>query len=76
MFTESEKVRLAVGLKETKKAVAAGAEKVFLADDAPEHIAEQIRAIAADRLTVVSSMRELGALCGIEVKASCAALRT
>lgn len=76
MFTDNERARLAVGLKETKKAVSAGAEKVFLAEDTPEHIAEEIKAIAGDRLCMVSTMRELGVLCGIDVKASCAAIRS
>ncbi len=75
MFTEQEKTRLAVGLKETKKAIASGVEKVYLAEDAPERILEEIEALAKDRLFYVSSMSELGALCGIDVKATCAALR-
>ena len=75
MFTEIEKTRLAVGIKETKKAAAAGAEKIYLAEDAPERILKEIEALAGDRLFYVSTMRELGALCGIDVKATCAALR-
>lgn len=76
MFTESEKVRLAVGLKQTRKAVSAGAERVYLADDAPERIAEEIRSIAGDKLVAVPTMRELGRMCGIDVNASCAAVRS
>ncbi len=76
MFTENEKVRLAVGLKETRKVVLSGAEKVYLAEDAPEQIAEEIKNIAGDKLCMISSMRELGKLCGIDVKASCAAVRS
>lgn len=75
MFTENEKARLAVGLKETRKVVLSGAEKVYLAEDAPERIAEEIKNIAGDKLLIVSSMRELGRMCGIDVKASCAAIR-
>lgn len=75
MFTESELTRLSVGLKETKKAIVAGCEKVYLAEDAPEHIKKEIEALAGDRLFYTLTMRELGALCGIDVKASCAALR-
>lgn len=76
MFTENEKARLAVGLKETRKVVLSGAEKVYLAEDAPERIAEEIKNIAGDKLLIVSSMRELGRMCGIDVKASCAAVRS
>lgn len=76
MFTESEKVRLAVGLKQTRKVVSAGAERVYLADDAPERIAEEIRSIAGDKLVSVPTMRELGRMCGIDVNASCAAVRS
>lgn len=76
MFTESEKVRLAVGLKETRKVVLSGAERVYIAEDAPERIIEEIRNIAGDKLNFVPSMRELGRMCGIDVKASCAAIRS
>lgn len=75
MFTENEKTRLAVGLKETKKAIASGVERVYIAEDAPAEIKGQIEAIAADKVFYVSTMRELGALCGIDVKATCAAIR-
>ncbi len=75
MFTEEEKIGLAVGLKETKKVIKQGAKKVYLAEDTPEHIANEVRALAGDRLVMVQTMRELGKLAGIDVKASCAALR-
>ncbi|MBS7299165.1 MAG: ribosomal L7Ae/L30e/S12e/Gadd45 family protein [Eubacteriales bacterium] len=75
MFTENDRVRLAVGLKETRKVVLSGAEKVYLAKDAPERIAEEIKNIAGDKLVFVPTMMELGKMCGIDVKASCAAVR-
>lgn len=75
MFTEQERVRLAVGLKETKKAVLDGAERVYLAEDAPERIKAEIEAVAEDKLIYVSTMRELGHMCGIDVRATCAALK-
>lgn len=75
MFTEVEKSALAVGLRETKKAVLKGAARVYLAEDAPEEIRAQIEAAAPAELIYVPSMRELGVLCGIDVKASCAAVK-
>ncbi|MBQ7793967.1 MAG: ribosomal L7Ae/L30e/S12e/Gadd45 family protein [Clostridia bacterium] len=76
MFTAEERARLAVGLKETKKVIGQGAERVYLAADAPERIAEEIKALAGAKLCTVATMRELGAMCGIDVKASCAAVRS
>ena len=75
MFTEQERARLSVGLKETKKAIAAGCEMVYLAEDAPDAIFDEIKKVAADKINIVPTMKELGRLCGIDVKASCAALR-
>lgn len=76
MFTEQERARLSVGLKETRKAIKAGCEGIYLAEDAPDAIFDEIKALAGDRLNIVPTMRELGRLCGIDVKASCAALRS
>ena len=75
MFTEQERARLAVGLKETKKVITAGCEMVYLAEDAPDAIYDEIKKMAGDKLSIVPTMKELGRLCGIDVKASCAALR-
>ncbi len=76
MFTEAEKVGLVVGLKETKKAIRQGAKAVYLAEDTPEIIADELKALAGDRIVTVETMKELGRLCGIDVRASCAAVRS
>ncbi len=76
MFTVEERARLAVGLKETKKVIRQGAELVYLASDTPERIADEIKELAGNKLRIVESMRELGRLCGIDVKATCAAVRS
>lgn len=76
MFTEQERARLAVGLKETKKAIKNGCESVYVAEDAPSFIVEEVEKTAGDKLKKVPTMKELGRLCGIDVKASCAAVRS
>lgn len=75
MFTQIPKTALAVGLKETRKAIAAGADKVYIAADAPDNIRDELARIFAGELSEVATMRELGAMCGIDVKASCAAVK-
>ncbi|HPZ22242.1 MAG TPA: ribosomal L7Ae/L30e/S12e/Gadd45 family protein [Bacillota bacterium] len=67
-----------VGAKQTKLAIERGeAEKVFIAEDADAHlvepIAERCRELGIP-LVSVTSMRELGKACGIQVGASAAAL--
>lgn len=75
MFTQIPRTALAVGLKETKKAIAAGSKKVYIACDAPDYIKNELSALCPDRLSEVVTMRELGAMCGINVNASCAAVK-
>ncbi len=76
MFTAEERARLAVGLKETKKVIREGAELVYLAEDTPERIKEEIGQLAGGKVRMAETMRELGRMCGIDVKASCAAVRS
>ena len=68
------------GLNQTKKAIRAGnVSRVYLADNADEHVRAQITALCeADGMTVVtgSSMDALGRMCGIDVGcAVCASLK-
>ncbi len=68
------------GLNQTKKAICAGrVSRVYLADNADEHVRTQIKALCeADGMTVVtgSSMDALGRMCGIDVGcAVCASLK-
>lgn len=78
MISDTDKSRLQVGLKQVLKALGEGkAEKVFLADDCDDSICNQVQTLSNQsgaHLAKVDSMRELGTMCGIEVKASCAVI--
>ena len=78
MISDADKIRLQVGLKQVLKALGEGrAEKVFLAGDCDDSICNQIESLSSQNnvsLTMVETMRELGTMCGIEVKASCAVI--
>jgi large subunit ribosomal protein L7A len=67
-----------VGVKQTNRVIREGsAAQVFLAADAEEHIRRPILDLCTETgtpLTMVGSMEELGAACGIDVAASVAAL--
>lgn len=67
-----------VGFRETQRAIERGrAKKVFVALDVDEAIREAIAALARERnipLEYVPSAQELGRVCGIEVRSSCAAI--
>ena len=75
MFTEEEKAHLSVGLKQTLKAISNGAVKVYVAKDTPTEIVNEITAVYSGTIEAADSMKELGRMCGIDVKASCAALK-
>lgn len=66
------------GLKQTLRAVhERKAKKVFLAMDCEDGIRNAVKEICADtgtELVDVPAMRLLGKMCGIDVKASCAAV--
>ena len=70
--------RITVGIKQTRLAIDRGkAVKVFIARDADAKLVEPIIAQCSDKeipLVSVSSMRELGKACGIQVGAAAAAL--
>ena len=78
MISESEKSRLQVGFKQVLKLLKENrAEKVFLAGDCEDKICEPVKSICNENgvpLEMVETMKELGQLCGIQVKASCAAV--
>jgi len=78
MISGSDKSRLQVGLKQVKRALNENkAEKVFVASDCDDSICRQIQSLCEEnsaQLIEVATMRELGTMCGIEVKASCAAV--
>lgn len=76
MITDAERSHLQVGFKQSLRAVEEGkAKKALLALDCDEKISAPLRSAAQSKaveLLEVPTMRELGAMCGIEVKASCA----
>ena len=74
MFTEAEKTRLVVGLKQTRKAIKEGAQRVLLASDASEVIKTEIKELFAN-VEYVETMAELGRMCGIDVKAAVSAVK-
>lgn len=69
--------RLAVGIKQLKKAVlSGGAKAVFLAENADPALTQPLAELCAGQnihITWVHSMAELGRACGIEVGAAAAA---
>lgn len=78
MLDELKTANKVVGIKQLRKAIAAGkVKKVFLAEDADPMltgpVAEQCR---AQKITVISvpTMRQLGAACDISVDAAAAAI--
>lgn len=78
MFGENERGRLRVGYKQTLQALEDNsAERVFLSEDCDSRLRTSIENAAAAvnaEVLYVSTMRELGKMCGIDVKASCAAV--
>lgn len=75
MFSDAEKAKLRVGYKQAIRALKESkAEKVFLAEDCDGHIKESIEKLAGGNTPVlyVPDMKELGAMCSIDVGASCA----
>ena len=76
MISEAEKARLLIGFKQVKRALSEGrAEKVFLSGDCETKISAPVETLAGEnnvQLFYIATMKELGELCGISVKASCA----
>lgn len=70
--------RKVIGTKQTMKALDKGiAEVVFVAEDADDHLKTPIIEKTKEKgvkVVCVSSMKELGEACGIEVRAASAAL--
>lgn len=78
MFSDAEKAKLRVGYKQAMRALKESkAERVFLAEDCDSHIKDGIEKLTGEKNTpvlYVSDMRELGAMCSIDVGASCAVI--
>ena len=77
MILAEDKARLVVGLKQVTKAVTAkNCKRIYLAEDCTSNISDKITAISAGiEVVTVPTMRELGTMCGIDVSASCAAIK-
>ena len=78
MLEELKTARRVVGMKQLKKALAAGeVKKVFLAEDADPALTTPLRTLCeAQRIPLVSvaTMRQLGEACEISVEAAVAAI--
>lgn len=78
MISETEKQRLQVGYKQAVKALNENrVQKVFLSDDCELKIKTPIENLASKynvQVFYVPTMKELGAMCGIDVGSSCAVI--
>lgn len=78
MITEAEKNRLAVGYKQTLKALSSGkVQKLFVASDVLSSMLDEIEEVSQNsgcETYYIPTKRELGKMCGIHVGASCAAV--
>lgn len=78
MISEADKKNLAAGYKQTMKAILKGnASKVFIAADCEDRLFEEINTAALNQgvqVVLVDTMQQLGELCGISVKSSCAVI--
>lgn len=76
MITPEEKSNLIVGYKQVLRALnAKTCQKLFLAEDCSENIFDTLKKAACETpIVLVSTMRELGTMCEIDVPASCAAV--
>ena len=77
MFGAFSKKRFIIGAKQVKNAIRNGkAAKVYIASDCDSEISTPVKELAdINNISVVfiSTRKELGEMCGIDVKASCAA---
>ncbi|MBR4721022.1 MAG: ribosomal L7Ae/L30e/S12e/Gadd45 family protein [Clostridia bacterium] len=76
MISPTSEERLVIGYKQVLKSVKSGVcKKIFIADDCSQHMTDTILEVSGEiPVQKVSSMRELGHECGIDVSASCAAI--
>lgn len=78
MISKLKNASKVVGIKQSRKAVAAGkAACVFLAADADPHVVDPVERLCAEHQVPVertASMRELGQACDISVGAAVVAL--
>ncbi len=77
MFGIFSKKHYIIGAKQVKNAIREGrAEKVYIASDCDTDVIDPVKKLAEEgniRIVYISTRKELGEMCGIGVKASCAA---
>jgi large subunit ribosomal protein L7A len=77
MFGASEGGKFIIGAKQVRNAIKAGkATKVYAASDCDPAVIQPVVELAENnnlQLFYLSTRKELGEMCGIDVKASCAA---
>lgn len=73
-----DEMKKVVGTKQTTRALREFAVKtVFIAEDADSYVTNKIVELCNEQsieVIKINSMKELGKICGIDVKAACAAL--
>ncbi|MBR0233528.1 MAG: ribosomal L7Ae/L30e/S12e/Gadd45 family protein [Synergistaceae bacterium] len=76
MISPTSEERIVIGYKQVLKSLKSGICKtIFIADDCSPHMTDTILEMSGEiSVRKVSSMRELGRECGIDVSASCAAI--
>ncbi len=76
MIITGENENLVVGFKQVKKAIKNNTcVKIFIAEDCTSNISDSLLSDLSGIETVkVQTMRELGAMCNIDVPSSCAAI--
>ncbi len=76
MLFNTEKDKLVVGLKQSVKAMSSGLVKsIYIANNTDPAIVSDLEKTATDnniQIVYIDTMKELGAMCGINVGASCA----
>ncbi len=77
MFEASAKKRYIIGAKQVKNAIKSEkASKVYVASDCDPEVSDPVIELAEKNrvpLFFISTRKELGEMCGIDVKAACAA---
>ena len=76
MLEASSGKRFIIGAKQVKNAIMAGkASKVYVASDCDDFVSEPVIKLAKDNnleILYISTRKELGEMCKINIKASCA----
>ena len=78
MISDAERQRLHIGYKQSLRALSENkAEKLLIAADVDEKMSAALKSAAQEHnipVTEISSMQELGDICGIDVGSSCAVI--